>query len=107
MKVKSESEVAQLCPTLCDPMDCSPPGSSVHRIFQAGVLEWGAIAATRKDNQLTNHIYIIFMKIYYKINRVMASGPITSWQIDGETVETVADFIFLGSKITADGDGSP
>ena len=34
----------------------------------------------------------------------MASGPITSWQIDGETVETVADFIFLGSKITADGD---
>ena len=36
----------------------------------------------------------------------MASGPITSWQIDGETVETVSDFIFLGSKITADGDGS-
>ena len=37
---------------------------------------------------------------------MMASGPITSWQIDGETVETVADFIFLGSKITADGDYS-
>ena len=36
----------------------------------------------------------------------MASGPITSWQIDGETMETVTDFIFLGSKITADGDGS-
>ena len=36
--------------------------------------------------------------------KIMASGPITSWQIDGETVETVADFIFLGSKITADGD---
>ena len=44
MKVKSESEVAQLCPTLSDPMDCSPPGSSVHAIFQARVLEWGAIA---------------------------------------------------------------
>ena len=44
MKVKSESEVAQLCPTLLDPMDCSPPGSSVHGIFQARVLEWGAIA---------------------------------------------------------------
>ena len=43
MKVKSESEVAQLCPTLRDPMDCSPPGSSVHGIFQARVLEWGAI----------------------------------------------------------------
>ena len=44
MKVKSESEIAQLCPTLGDPMDCSPPGSSVHGIFQARVLEWGAIA---------------------------------------------------------------
>ena len=44
MKVKSESELAQSCPTLCDPMDCSPPGSSIHGIFQARVLEWGAIA---------------------------------------------------------------
>ena len=44
MKVKSESEVAQTCPTLCDPMDCSPPGSSVHGIFQARVVEWVAIA---------------------------------------------------------------
>ena len=44
MKVKSESEVAQSCPTLHDPMDCSPPGSSIHGIFQARVLEWGAIA---------------------------------------------------------------
>ena len=44
MKLKSESEVAQLCPTLRDPMDCSLPGSSVHGIFQARVLEWGAIA---------------------------------------------------------------
>ena len=40
---KSESKVAQLYPTLSDPMDCSPPGSSVHEIFQARVLEWGAI----------------------------------------------------------------
>ena len=44
MKVKSESEVAQSCPTLRDPMDCSLPGSSIHGIFQARVLEWGAIA---------------------------------------------------------------
>ena len=44
MKVKSQSEVAQSCPTLSDPMDCSLPGSSVHGIFQARVLEWGAIA---------------------------------------------------------------
>ena len=43
MKVKGESEVAQSCSTLSDPMDCSPPGSCVHGIFQARVLEWGAI----------------------------------------------------------------
>ena len=43
-KVKSESEVTQSCPTLSDPMDCSLPGSSIHGIFQAGVLELGAIA---------------------------------------------------------------
>ena len=47
MKVRSESEVAQSCPTLSDPMDCSLPGSSVHGIFQARVLEWGAIAFSR------------------------------------------------------------
>ena len=46
------------------------------------------------------------LKLYIQKTKVMASGPITSWQIDGETVETVADFIFLGSKITADGDYS-
>ena len=44
MKVKSDSEVAQSCLTLSDPMDCGPPGSSVHGIFQARVLGWGAIA---------------------------------------------------------------
>ena len=44
MKVKSESEVAQSCPTLRDPMDCSLPGSAIRGIFQARVLEWGAIA---------------------------------------------------------------
>ena len=80
IKVKSESEVAQSGPTLHDPMDCSLPGSSVYGIFQARVLEWGAI--------------------------VFSVGTITSWQIDGETVETMSDFIFLGSKITADGDCS-
>ena len=56
MKVKSESEseVAQSCPTLSDPMDCSPPGSSIHGIFQARVLEWGAIAFS------TVYIYYLF-----------------------------------------------
>ena len=46
------------------------------------------------------------LKLNFQKMKIMASGPITSWQIDGETVETVSDFIFLGSKITADGDCS-
>ena len=49
MKVKSESEVAQLCPTLSDPMDCSLPGSSIHGIFQARVPEWGSIKMLVED----------------------------------------------------------
>ena len=44
------------------------------------------------------------LKLNIQIKKIMASGPITSWQIDGETMETVRDFIFLGSKITTDGD---
>ena len=46
------------------------------------------------------------LKLNIQKTKIMASGPITSWQIDGEAVETVSDFIFLGSKITADGDCS-
>ena len=46
------------------------------------------------------------LKLNIQKTKIMASGPITSWQIDGETVETVRDFVFLGSKITADGDYS-
>ena len=49
---------------------------------------------------------IVGLKLNTQKTKIMASGPITSWQIDGETVETVSDFIFLGSKITADGDCS-
>ena len=79
MKVKSESEVAQSCPTLRDPMDCSLPGFSAHGISQARVLDYVAIAFS--------------MKLVRK-TKTMASGPITSWQIDGEKVETVTDFIF-------------
>ena len=52
MKVKSESEVAQSCPTLSDPMDCSPPGSSIQGIFQARVLEWVAIAFSNIEGYL-------------------------------------------------------
>ena len=49
-KSEKESEVAQLCPTLCDPMDCSPPGSSVHGIFWARILEWVAISFSRESS---------------------------------------------------------
>ena len=48
----------------------------------------------------------VVLKLNIQKTKIMASGPITSWEIDGETVETVADFIFLGSKMTADGDCS-
>ena len=51
MKVKIEREVAQLCPTLSNPMDCSLPGSSIHGIFQARALEWGVIAFSVKDRR--------------------------------------------------------
>ena len=56
---KSESEVTQLCRTLSDPMDCSPPGSSIHGIFQARVLEWGAIAFS----------YMLFQSRFWKWNK--------------------------------------
>ena len=56
MKVKSESEVTKSCPTLRDPMDCSLPGSSAHGIFQAKVLEWGAIAFSLYTLVLSNYI---------------------------------------------------
>jgi len=68
MKVKSESEVAQSCLTLSDPMDCSPPGSSVHGIFQARVLEWGAIAFSEpiiysEVNHKEKNVYHILIQI--------------------------------------------
>ena len=59
MKVKSESEAAQSCPTLSDPMDCSPLGSSVHGIFQARVLEWGAIAFSNTNTHTHTHTHKI------------------------------------------------
>ena len=58
MKVKSESEVAQLSPTLSDPMDCSLPGSSIHGIFQARVLEWVAIAFSGYWVDINSNLYL-------------------------------------------------
>ena len=74
---ESDSEVAQSCPTLSDPMDCSLPGSSVHGIFQARVLEWGAIAFSDSNatSCLKNHflcfyrlkVWVPFKFIYWKL----------------------------------------
>ena len=93
MRVKSESEVAQSCPTLSDRMDCSPPGSSVHGIFQARVLEWGAIAFSNIYIYIYIHkntcgcIYILlilisliscykmFSEIPYAIEKVLVVYP--------------------------------
>ena len=123
MKVKSEREVAQSCLTLSNPIHCSLPDSSIHGIFQARVLEWVAISFSRYADDTTimaeseEELKSLLMKVKeesekagLKLNiqntKIMASGPITSCQIDGETMETVTDFIFLGSKITANGDRS-
>ena len=63
MKVKSESEDAQSCPTPSDPMDCSLPGSSIHGICQARVLEWGAIAFSQQvQKRLSKNCFLIFKK---------------------------------------------
>ena len=57
MKVKSESEITQSCPPLSDPMDCSPLGSSIHGIFQAKVLEWGAIAFSKLEQIISQFVW--------------------------------------------------
>ena len=82
-KVKSESEIAQSCLTLCDPMDCSLPGSSVHGIFQARVLEWGAIAFScikfllcSKINQLYVYIYPCFFRFPSRLGHHNALGRV-------------------------------
>ena len=67
MKVKSESEVAQSCPTLSNTMDCSLPGSSVHGIFQARVLEWGAIAFSDFPSSAFFVEYFKFLYMYVSI----------------------------------------
>ena len=71
MNGKSESEVAQSCPTLSDPMNCSLPGSSIHGIFQARVLEWGATVIKRKkawglpEGFMGLSMQILFLKYSY------------------------------------------
>ena len=70
MKEKSESEVVQSYPTLSDPMDCSPPGSSIHGIFQARVLEWGAIAFSRNDNYVGTYKELLLLLLLSHFSHV-------------------------------------
>ena len=67
MKVKRESEVAQLCPTLRDPMGCSPPGSSIHGIFQARVLEWGAIKGINHHCPVAPYMIVVYLLCHVQL----------------------------------------
>ena len=93
MKVKSESEVAQSCPTLCNPMDCSLPGSSVHGIFQARALEWGAIDMTTGSLFLNHHCtfdcHHKLVKLSYKEWSLLRSSYFCSENKYTEAVNTV------------------
>ena len=101
MKVKSESEVTQSCPTLSDPMDWSLPGSSVHGIFQARVLEWGAIAfsLTNLDSILKSRGIILPTKVHL----VKATAfPVVmygceSWAIKKGEHRRIDSFLWLSS----------
>ena len=73
MKVKSESEVTQLFPTLSDPMDCSLPGSSVQEIFQAKVLEWGAIAFSEEIFSLSHSIVLLYVFVFFTLKAFIVS----------------------------------
>ena len=88
MKVKSESEseVAQSCPTLIDPMACSLPGSSIHGIFQARVLEWGAI--------VFSDIYLIVL-----LKEITYVKPIFQDLNLADTQQKLSLFFFLRSKL--------
>jgi len=128
------SSVAQSCPTLCDPMNRSTPSLPVHHQlpeFTQTHIHWVRDAiqpshplsspsqteSTTLMAEIEEKLKSLLMKVKkesgkpsLKLNiqktKVMASGPITSWETDGETMETVTNVIFLGSKITADGDCS-
>ena len=89
MKVKSESEVTQSCPTLLNPMDCSLPGSSVHGIFQARVLEWGAIAFS---NTLSRFVITFLPKSKCLLISWLQSLSTVIWE--PKKIKSVAVYIF-------------
>ena len=84
MKVKSESEVTQSCPTLRDPMDCSPPGSFIHEIFQARVLEWGATAFSGRG---LSHLQMCLFILLFA-NTELPSSKAHSYSFSGAALLT-------------------
>ena len=92
MKVKSESEVAQSCPTVLDPMDCSLPGSPVHGIFRARVLEWGASAFSEADirysfsDPFEKVLFYIGVKLIYSVILVSSVEQSDSNYQEGATL---------------------
>jgi len=88
MKVKSESEVAQSCPTLSDPMDCSLLGSSAHGIFQARVLEWGAIAFSEELPSfyffIIYHSFVNGLKTVFTLTDTEISVPVITYKVDND-----------------------
>ena len=91
MKVKSQSEVAQSCLTLSNPTDCSLPGSSVHGIFQARVLEWGAIAFSKMALVIVIYLEVVFGPAMPGVTEVRKRGKLESpcglrwWSYEGKT----------------------
>ena len=98
MKVKSESEVAQSCPALCDPMDCSQPGSSLHGIFQVRILEWGAISFSRGSSR---------PRLLFVIANTQSANLLCPWNSPGKILEWVSIPFSRGSSQPRIKPGSP
>ena len=105
MKVKSESEVAESCPTLSNPMDCGPPGSSVHGIFQARVLEWGAIRSALNSALSPDlHCFLSFAVIgpitqfRRQVSNHLLLCKLTPWEVSPSLQETLNNTNSLPKK---------
>ena len=100
MKVKSESEVTQSCLTRSDPIDCSPPGSSIHGIFQARVLEWGAVAFSNIVS--LNNLAILwnsaFKWVYLSFSHLLLASLIFTafYKASQDSHFALLHFLFLG-----------
>ena len=94
-KVKSESEVAQSCPTLSDPMDWSLLGSSVHGIFQARVLEWGAIAFSARSHMPQQRVHMLHLRIpHLQQRQKILSAATMTWHSQKKKDRTELFFSF-------------